>query len=123
MRTLTWTIARTPMWLEWLDANIAGYWDRGKLVAPDWLGPPAAEGFKQLPIASQEGQVADWALALSDGSRVHVQEFPDGRRVVHRDKYDPGHSLVNMVAHLLLETPWGRMTAVGGLLYLAARSQ
>jgi hypothetical protein len=52
-------------------------------------------------------------VSCSDGSRIHVHEFPDGRLVAHRDRYDPDAGFGHAVAHLLTETFVGPLVAVG----------
>jgi hypothetical protein len=44
-------------------------------------------------------------FSFDDGSRLHVHEHYDGRRVVHRDQYDPSQGLGSLIAHLAFETP------------------
>ncbi|MGH7500430.1 MAG: hypothetical protein ACREL7_01620 [Longimicrobiales bacterium] len=63
-------------------------------------------------------------LPFTDGSRVHLQEYTDGMRVAHRDKYDPHLSLANLFAHIFEETPWGKVgLAVGVLAFLIKTSE
>lgn len=92
-------------WTVW----IASVWSRlkagTKLEAPAHLPHPEDEGFSPESIATPEGQCADWVLSYDDGSRIHIHELCDGRRVVHRDQYDPNQGLGNLIAHLAFETP------------------
>src|SRR5215831_8501760 len=91
-------------WLPWIQENwallSAGY----KVEAPLWLTPMPQSGFAQQALATPAGQAADWTLSMTDESRVHVHEFADGRRVVHRDEHDPDQGLLNMLAHLTFDT-------------------
>ncbi len=59
---------------------------------------------------------------MDDGSRVHVHEFPDGRRFVHRDRHDPDQGFGHMLAHLFTETWVGPAAVVAGLLLLGGSS-
>lgn len=101
------------------DAWLATAWPallRGRrvVVPPDvdlvgWRIPRASDGV---------GQSVDLVRPLSDGSRIHVHVFPNGARVAHRDRIDPGRGPIHAVAHVALETSTGR--AVG--LALLART-
>lgn len=82
------------------------------MLAPGWLPPPAVAGFARIEVASPEGQVADWGLSFDDGSRVHIHEYADGRRVVHRDQHDPANGFWSTVSHLLSETWVGPVLGV-----------
>lgn len=106
-----------PSWLTWIRGNLgalrSGRWVR----APHWLPHPSQAGFKRLDIAEPNGQVADYALSLRDGSRIHAHEHDDGSLVVHRDKWDPDRSLLHAVVHFFGETKLGIGTlVVGGVL-------
>ena len=92
-------------WESWIDAAWPQLAAGVKVAAPDYLPHPKQGGFGPESIATPEGQCADWVLSLADGSRIHVHEHCDGRRVVHRDRYDPNQGLGNLVAHLVFETP------------------
>src|SRR3982751_2578463 len=92
-------------WVNWIAMNWPGLIAGSKLVAPAWLGAPADAGFQPIQITLLQGQAKDWGLSMSDGSRIHVHEFADGRRTAHRDKFDPARGVGSMVAHLMQETP------------------
>lgn len=61
-------------------------------------------GFKEEYIAQPVGQIKNYVLSNSNGSRYHVHEFEDGRQVIHLDKYDPNKDLPNLIKHLFKET-------------------
>lgn len=109
------------MWIEWIQENWSALVSGVKIVAPSWFVAPLAAGFERCSFASPEGQVADWVLPFTDGSRVHVHEFADGVRVVHRDKYDPHRSLDSLVAHIFKETPWGKVGLAIGVFALLVK--
>jgi len=114
-----------PMIGSW-ESWIASAWTKlksgAKIDAPRYLPHPQHAGFSPESMASPEGQCADWVLPFNDGSRIHVHEHCDGRRVVHRDQFDPNQGLGNLVAHLVLETPLVPVTLLGLGLVAAARS-
>jgi hypothetical protein len=105
-------------WLSWINSQWSDLQGGKKVTAPGWLPTPRESGFQPIPIASPEGQCADWGLSLTDGSRVHVHQFNDGRRVVHRDRFDPDQGILRGVAHLLTETWVGPVALVAGLALL-----
>jgi hypothetical protein len=102
-------------WLSWIRQNWPGLEAGERIEAPRAFVPPSQCGFVAQPFASPEGQTADWTLSIGDQSRVHIHEFADGRRVVHRDKHDPDQGILSMLAHLTFETPY---VAAGGLALL-----
>ncbi len=91
-------------WVGWLHANWTQLAAGAKLQAPAHLPHPRYAGFARESLASPEGQVVDWVLPVTDGSRIHVHECSDGRLVAHRDQYDPNRSAGHLLAHLVLET-------------------
>jgi len=91
-------------WIGWLHANWAQLVGGSKLEAPTYLTHPRYSGFGTELLATPQGQVADWVVAVTDGSRIHVHECADRRLVVHRDRYDPNRSVGYLVAHLVAET-------------------
>lgn len=110
-------------WKAWIDANWQQLKRGEKIDAPRWLGPPSAGGFRPQAFASPEGQTADWTLSLTDRSRIHIHEFADGRRRVHRDVHDPDQGFLDMIAHLFKETPWGLVGLGIGLAVLASNGK
>jgi len=109
------------MWYSWIAANWAALTEGQKLFAPSGLGHPSARGFRRLDAALPMGQVADWTLPCSDGSRIHVHEFADGHLQVHRDVHDPDRGGFHLVQHLLFETPLGFLAAFACIAALARR--
>lgn len=97
--------AVTGTWIGWIASVWPRLKARAKVEAPACLPHPEDGGFSPESIATPEGQCCDWVLSYDDGSRIHIHEFCDGRRVVHRDQYDPNQGLGNLIAHLALETP------------------
>lgn len=110
---VTWDVGAWRMqklqndWLSWATVHWPSLVGGAKINAPFWLAAPVDAGFEVIEIAHPVGQVRDWGLALTDGSRIHVHEYADGRRVVHRDVHDPKRGLGPMLAHLMQETPYG----------------
>ena len=107
-------------WVAWIGENWLALEKGSKIEAPWWLVPLAQAGFRRTECASPEGRAAHWTLALDDRSRIHVHEYPDGRRVVHRDKHNPEAGPADMIAHLMFDTPWGIVAVVGGLVWFAS---
>jgi hypothetical protein len=93
-------------WESWIRFRWNELVVGAKLQAPRSLGSPQYAGFRPTRLAAPEGQASDWALAMSDGSRVHVHVYADGRQVAHRDKFDPDRGVGPMLAHLALDTPY-----------------
>lgn len=60
---------------------------------------------------------------MSDGSRIHVHAYHDGRRVVHRDQYDPARGIGPLIAHLAADTPLGILALIGGAVWLASSTR
>lgn len=89
-----------------------------RVLIPPELPHPRASGWRIPRTALRVGQVCDWVQSMPDGSRLHVHEFPDGRLVCHRDRFDPARGALHALAHVATETPAGRAVAVG----LAARA-
>lgn len=107
-------------WNDWIHSNWNALAGGGKVEAPPWLGPPSEAGFRLTSSAAYEGQTADWALGMSDRSRIHVHEYADGRRIVHRDVHDPDRGLADMAAHLALDTPFvAAALAVGAVWWMS----
>lgn len=107
------------IWVDWIRQQWPQLATSAKITAPLWLPSAAASGFDLLQIAHPAGQFRDWALSLSDGSRIHVHEYLDGARVVHRDVHDPKRGLGPMLAHLMQETPYGLLAGVAVFLLIA----
>jgi hypothetical protein len=110
-------------WVSWIHQ----YWQHlasgSKIQAPRWLPAPADAGFTLIEIAHPAGQARDWGLSMADGSRIHVHEYADGRRVVHRDAYDPNRGLGHTLAHLMQETPYGILAVgIGAFLLITSAS-
>jgi hypothetical protein len=110
-------------WDGWIRFNWSALVSGRKIEVPPTLGPLHHAGFSQTKMASSEGQVSDWALSLSDRSRLHVHVYADGRRIVHRDQHDPALGPFDMIAHLVKETPIGLLAAVGGALWVASLAE
>jgi len=103
-------------WRAWVLALWPSLVVGGRAVVPDALPHPRDAGFRRPRLAERVGQVADWVHPLSDGSRLHVHEFVDGRLVLHRDRFDPRG--LSAVVHWFAESRKGRSLAVylGGAL-------
>ena len=92
-------------WDQWISRHWSVLSKGGKVALPSATPHPSDLGLRRLDIAMPAGQVADWALPLSDGSRLHVHEHLSGQLIAHRVQYDPDRGLGDLVAHLLLDTP------------------
>jgi len=108
-------------WGQWIDRNLPALKAGKKLGAPEWLGPPADAGFRRVTSAAYEGQVADWALPQCDGSRIHVHEYANATRIVHRDQYDPDRNLANTLRHLVFDTPLGVAALAAGAVWVLSQ--
>src|SRR5262245_47815138 len=100
-------------WSSWIDLAWPKLREGTKLEAASYLPHPKTAGFSPESIATPHGQCADWVLSFNDGSRIHVHEYSDGRRLVHRDRYDPNQGLGNLIAHLTFETPLVPLVLLG----------
>lgn len=118
-----WLIQQShKRWVNWITQTWAPLSAGEKVEVPFWLGAPNQAGFRFIPLAHPVGQVRNWVLSMSDGSRIHVHEFADGRYVAHRDKHDPDRGLESSVAHLMQETPYPAWFAFAGILFLVAKA-
>ncbi|HEX6039314.1 hypothetical protein [Longimicrobium sp.] len=107
-------------WAYWLGVNWTSLTSGAKIFAPGSLAPPQEVGFMALPFAHPVGQVKDWGMSLADGSRIHVHEFANGTRVVHRDQHDPAAGVGPALAHLMHETPYGKLAlGIGAFFFIA----
>lgn len=102
-------------WITWINANWSQLSAGFKLAVPPWLPHPGRAGFRRLSVGTPHGQVADWGLSFTDGSRVHLHQFADGAIVAHRDRWDPDSTLGRLLAHILLETFAGPMLVAAGV--------
>lgn len=79
------------------------------------LNHPANDRRFRPNVGWPDGQICDYTLSLSDGSRIHAQCFGENggryRLRLHRDKFDPDQGIANFVLHGLLETPFGALAA------------
>jgi hypothetical protein len=97
----------------------------GRVCAPPELPHPSVSGFVRPRMTEDCGQADDWAIALSDGSRLHVHEYAAGPLVVHRDKVDPGSGTLRALWHVATETCVGgavvRIGAIAATVLLIGR--
>ncbi len=108
-------------WSGWLRAAWPRLTNGEKLVVPWSLPHPSDAGFSTTTLAEDVGQVANWAVRLSDGSRIHVHEFGNGQLVAHRDPTDPARGPLHAVFHWLFESPSGKVVlGVGAVALLVA---
>lgn len=110
-------------WVSWINLAWQHLTSGAKVEAPWMLPAPGEAGFELIEIAHPTGQSRDWGMSMADGSRIHIHEFADGRRVVHRDVHDPKRGLGPTLAHLMQETPYGVLAiGLGVLIYANVRS-
>ena len=107
--------------MRWIRSVFAALRAGRKVVVPPNLSHPAYAGFVKEDLAEDHGQAADWTLSLSDESRVHVHEMPDGTFIAHRDAVDPNLGPLHAICHVLTETKVG-FVAVAALLALSMRA-
>lgn len=110
-------------WLDWYDIERARFLGGVERDAPPTLPHPATvPEMTPLAFAEPRGQVADWGFGLPDGSRLHVQGWPDGRLIVHRDKWNPARGWVSAGVHIATETVAGGilLSVLTGILGAAA---
>jgi hypothetical protein len=113
------------MWESWISSNWSALTAGGKLEVPTaaMQHPLHRADLFRAVAGWPAGQACDFAVSMTDGSRVHIQCFSraDGVAMfrVHRDKWDPNRSPSHMLRHALEETPAGVGLLVFGLLGLA----
>lgn len=103
------------------QAFLSHHWSRltaGDRVVVPFVGHPADVGFSPTSLAEPSGQLEDWVMSLSDGSRLHLWLMPEGRWILHRDRTDPARGPVEATTHWLTESKSGKFAAV--LLGIAA---
>ena len=125
IRNHRFTLTARAAWTRWITSNWNRFAKRAHVRVPHWLPHPSRASLKKLSVALPTGQIADWSLPLSDGSRIHVQEMIDGSLVAHRDLHDPDVGLSQALAHGFCDTPivaFSLVVAVVCALKLAARS-
>jgi hypothetical protein len=110
------------IWVAWIQQNWQSLVSGLKINAHYGLAAPPEAGFEAIGFAHPVGQIRDWGLSMTDGSRIHVHEYADGRRVVHRDKHDPKRGLGPALAHLMQETPYGMLALGCGALALITQA-
>ena len=108
---------------------LTDHWNRlcgGEKVEFRFHIHPQVLGFRRIGLAEQVGQLEDWALSLSDGSRLHLWRMPDGRWVMHRDAVDPTRGPIQALVHAVTESNVGKFVlfsaVVLGVGALVARS-
>lgn len=104
------------VWTTWISMHWRELLAGTRVPVPAWLGHPEGAGFRRIGWSTPAGQVADWGLSFTDGSRLHVHEFADGRLVAHRDKHDPDAGLEHRLRHFFEETEIGRAALVVGVI-------
>lgn len=82
---------------------------------------PEKLGFTKLLVAEPNGQISDYSKSLSNGSRLHLQEYPNGQHYLHLDRYDPQKGFTSMIKHMLFETWSGPLLLTGSLAYLYSK--
>jgi hypothetical protein len=108
-------------WHGWINGVWPQLVEGAKVTAPWHLSHPRWAGFATTALAEPNGQVADWVLPMSDGSRIHVHEKPDGAMLVHRDAADPERGIVEAAIHFFTESMIGRVVGIG-LIVVAIRA-
>lgn len=105
----------TPLSLERVIEDLLPRWANGEkfVRAEAWQveDPDARKDIASPVMGLDRGQVRDWGVPLTDGSRVHIQKFADGHLEFHRDAWDPNQGIDNAVAHAVNETPFGKILA------------
>lgn len=102
-------------WSRWVGTSLPTVDADARVPVPFYLPHPSASGFVTPALAEPAGQVADYVLALPDGTRVHVHDMGADGLLAHRET-DPGRSLIAAVVHVATETKLGRIClVVGGL--------
>ncbi|MCI0340657.1 MAG: hypothetical protein L0216_05830 [Planctomycetales bacterium] len=96
-------------WSRWIARAWPHLVEGRKLRVPRRLPHPTASGFRRTHLAEPVGQQKNWALALADGSRLHLHEFGDGRLTAHWDRIDPDAGLLRAVWHWLVESRSARL--------------
>jgi hypothetical protein len=108
-------------WCGWL----ASAWPRlasGEHVSvPPVLPHPSVMGFEHPPMAEPAGQVTDWVLSLSDGSRLHVHEYAGNKLIAHRDRVDPKRGPLHAAWHWATESTSGRVVLGAMTVYQIVR--
>lgn len=110
------------LWLSWVNNNY-NYFLNGcnyELEVPRYLPHPLNSEFKEINIAENVGQAHNYGLSLSDSSRIHIHEYPNGALIAHRDNYDPDASVISKALHLVTESPTAKLGLFFGIVSLIA---
>lgn len=108
-------------WRAWRDHAWRHLVAGRRVAVPFELPHPTLAGFRQESIAEPCGQLRDWVIPVTDGSRIHLHEFTGGVLVAHRDKIDPNRGPVEALTHWVTEAPSGQLAVGCGLVYLLWR--
>jgi hypothetical protein len=108
----------SPEWQSFAAASWPSLQAGGRVCAPASLPSPAISGFRRPWLTEDHGQAVDWTAPLDDGSRIHVHEYRDGSRIVHRDEVDPSQGPVAALVHCCRETHLGRLVTRVGVIAL-----
>lgn len=119
---LTNQIVPQRVWMTWVNSNWGTLTSGGRVAVPGGFPHPSLSGFEKPPMAEPDGQVDDWVLSLTDGSRIHVHVMPNGQLIAHRDATDPKGGLLPALWHWATESKSGRLAVVVGAAVLIAKA-
>ena len=95
---------------NWILKNWETLQKGKEIVVPSELVHHLQEaGFRETLLAEPHEQIRDWSIKLTDESRIHVHEFPDGKFIAHRDSTDPDLSVLHALWHWFTESTSGKI--------------
>lgn len=104
---MRWPLRRKYSWDEVITIILTQPKHKDILVN-DWEVPDLPPEFEER-LGDEDGQVADYGLALDDGTGIHVKKY-NGYYKIHWDKKDPND---DPLGHLVYDAP--HWLAIGAL--------
>jgi len=103
---------------NWIRENWALLKQNKKLEVPRWFSQNEVDLlFTETELALNIGQDKDFICEMSDGSRLHIHLFKDGKRIVHRDAISPRGPISGLL-HCMVDTNIGKALSIACLFFV-----
>src|SRR5688572_27831717 len=110
---------QVTLWKDWFAEHLPILRQGESVSMPDWSPHPLLLGFERESIAEPVGQIEDWVRSFGD-ARLHIHVFADGRRAIHRDRWNWRKGPTHAALHFFLETMSGTVLLATLALALSA---